>query len=188
MASSVNLLLIDSRVPDINGITDSLTWDTDYIIFDYNHDTFESIKQQITKPYANVGLVQHNYQQDKCQILGVMTPATLTGVEETDPNLTTWDCSLNKATYTYVDVSSVQMQDKQEPVLDASGEPVILWSQEYRPMMVDVSSVEVDVDGQPVLDASGDPVLVWSQEEQMVLVDVSSVEMQTVLQKQTVVI
>jgi hypothetical protein len=202
--ASANLLLIDSRIPDINGITSSLTGDTDYIIFDYYADTFETIKQKINRQYVNVGLVQHNYELPSCFILHDMSPAILTNVAVDDPHLASWDVSLNKPIY--CDVSSISMRDVEIPFLDENGEQVIEWTQieQQATMIVDVSSVQMqevevplldengnemlDENGQtltttrsfPLLDSDGQPVITWTQQEQLVFIDVSSVQMQTV--------
>lgn len=58
-----NLLLIDTRVSDIDYVTSCLTENTDYILFDYLTDTFDTIQSKITGTYVNVGLVSHNTTQ-----------------------------------------------------------------------------------------------------------------------------
>jgi hypothetical protein len=176
--ASANLLLIDSRIPDINGITSSLTGDTDHIIFDYYHDTFESIKQKINKQYVNVGLIQHNYEQPTCKILDAMNPAIISNVALDDPELITWDVSLNKPIY--VDVSSIQYHEINEYVFDEYGDPVIIWNQEYQINVVDVSNIQYDDEGQPVMDENGNAVVVWRQIENFELVDVSSIQIKQV--------
>ena len=151
-----NLLLIDSRVPDINGITGSLTTNTDYIVFDYYNDTFNSIKERIIKPYLNVGIAQHNYQEPTCKILDKMSPATLIDVSFVDTDLTTWDISMSVPIYETIDVSSIQMVNEERET--------IVWNT----VTVDVSNVE--------LDENGIENIVWTTET----MDVSSIAMEPV--------
>ena len=55
-----NLLLIDTRVSDVDYIVSSLTENTTYILFDYHTDTLDTIKHSIVDIYANIGIVSHN--------------------------------------------------------------------------------------------------------------------------------
>ena len=53
------LLLIDNRVRSIEYITRSLEEEVDFIIFDYETETVESLTSQIPiKPYETIGIVQ----------------------------------------------------------------------------------------------------------------------------------
>lgn len=179
-----NLLLIDRRIPDIDGIVGSLTAETDYIVFDYYEDTFESIKHRIEKPYTNVGIAQHNYQGDSCKILDKMAPAVVSDVSFADPELATWDVSMSCPVYIDVDVSSVVMVDStvervvwETVAVDVSStsfetvmQENIVWSQ----VVVDVSSVVVSEDGTESV--------VWTQE----IVDVSSAVLEPVVQENIV--
>ena len=55
----MKLLLIDNRVRSIEYITRSLEEDVDFIIFDYETETPDSLKSKIQiKPYESVGIVQ----------------------------------------------------------------------------------------------------------------------------------
>ena len=62
-----NLLLIDNRVSSIEIITNSLNSITKYIIFDYNIDNIDSIKNKITNlklsSIDSIAILQHNYNQ-----------------------------------------------------------------------------------------------------------------------------
>ena len=55
------LVLIDNRIISYQNIIDSLTPETDYVLFDYSNDTIDDIKSRITNSYESVGIVQHNY-------------------------------------------------------------------------------------------------------------------------------
>lgn len=56
-----NLLLIDSRVKDINILITCLTKHTEYLVFDFYNDSLASILTNLSgKTYLNIGLVQHN--------------------------------------------------------------------------------------------------------------------------------
>ena len=52
-------LLIDSRISDINSITNSLTSNTQYVIF--NFDELINIINSFNKNYEAIGIIQHNY-------------------------------------------------------------------------------------------------------------------------------
>jgi titin len=84
------LLLIDSRVSDIASIGDSLTEDTEMMVFDYDTDTVESLQSKITKNYESVSIAQHNYFLPTCKLLDSMEDSTLLSVETRDPQLQTW--------------------------------------------------------------------------------------------------
>jgi len=82
---SENLLLIDSRLNDINAdsdsITNSLTYYTDYIIFNYFTDTFDTIYKDVVKNYKSIGLAQHNYFKTYYQFVNYQTPSMLFDVK-----------------------------------------------------------------------------------------------------------
>lgn len=85
-----NLILIDSRILGKDDIISSLTPETESIVFDFLVDTFESIQERIQKPYASVGIVQHNYEFPMFNMLNLMSSAQLENVVEHDPELKTW--------------------------------------------------------------------------------------------------
>lgn len=95
------LILIDSRVSDIDAILSALTSDTEYIVFSYFGDTFETLKTKITNnftQYTHIAIAQHKYEISTFSLLDAMPPALLyeldanekVGVSMLDPNLTTW--------------------------------------------------------------------------------------------------
>jgi hypothetical protein len=44
-----NLLLLDTRIKDLNDIINSIKTDTAYILIDYFNDTFENQQRQISE-------------------------------------------------------------------------------------------------------------------------------------------
>jgi hypothetical protein len=86
----MNLLLIDTRIPDIESIRNSLTGNTHCIVFNHEIDTLETIKSQIMETYENVGIIQHNYDVSTFQLLKSSGQSTLDNVSTVDPTLTTW--------------------------------------------------------------------------------------------------
>ena len=84
------LLLIDSRVSDIASIGESLTEDTEMVLFEYDTDTLESLQSKITKNYESVSIAQHNYFLPTCKLLDSMEESTILSVEIRDPQLQTW--------------------------------------------------------------------------------------------------
>ena len=86
----VLLILIDSRVPDVNSILETLTPETESIVFDYSTDTFETIQSKIVKPYSSVAIAQHKYGLPTFQLLASMSPALLEQLEQTEPELNSW--------------------------------------------------------------------------------------------------
>ncbi len=87
----MQLLLIDNRVNDVQTVTDSLLENVDYVIFDFNNDTRESVIAKIpVKTYESIGIFQENYDTDSYQFLRSFTVSTLTNISSEDPNLDTW--------------------------------------------------------------------------------------------------
>jgi hypothetical protein len=84
------LILVDSRVPDVSSIIETLTPGTDNIMFDYFRDSFATIKQYITKSYTSVAIIQHKYGLPTFQLIDSMSPATLDRLEEVDPAMESW--------------------------------------------------------------------------------------------------
>jgi hypothetical protein len=90
------LLLIDNRLPDIHIITNSLQTTTSYIIIDYNNDTFDSILNCVSnlgiQKFESVAYMAHSYYNPLYKMLcSQQTTATLFNVEQSDPELLTWD-------------------------------------------------------------------------------------------------
>jgi alpha-tubulin suppressor-like RCC1 family protein len=83
-----NLVLIDSRLPDISGITNSLTTSTDYLIFNYYNKTLETLYTDIsnlatskTATYTNIALAQDLLYERSLTIVDVSdTKALITDV------------------------------------------------------------------------------------------------------------
>jgi hypothetical protein len=84
------LILIDSRVPDVESILETLTPETEGIVFDYYLDTFDTLQSKITKPYTSVAIAQHKYGLPTFQLLEAMPHARLFQLQENDPELTSW--------------------------------------------------------------------------------------------------
>ena len=112
-----NIVLIDSRVPDIETLVRSLNAETIGIVFQYETDTYDSIIENIksklqlrdaTNPTAEtgdpqtqpptttrvrvnaIGIVQHNYKMPVYRFVASETESTLAGVIDADPLLETW--------------------------------------------------------------------------------------------------
>ena len=84
------LLLIDSRVQDVESILATLTHETESIMFDYYSDTLQNIQSKIIKPYVSIAILQHQYRKFTFKMVASMRPALLHQLEETDPELKTW--------------------------------------------------------------------------------------------------
>lgn len=84
------LILIDSRIPDVESITATLTDGTDSLIFDYQLDTLETIQTRITTSYESIAIAQHKYNTHNFKFVKSMYPASLVSVEQVDSELTTW--------------------------------------------------------------------------------------------------
>ena len=103
-----NIVLIDSRVPDIEKLLQSLNAETIGIVFQYNTDTYDSITDAIKNTLKSkhqdqgqdqdtipirvqaVGILQHNYKTPVYQFVASELESTLDNVVETDPQLETW--------------------------------------------------------------------------------------------------
>jgi hypothetical protein len=84
------LVLIDSRVPDIQSIVASFTANTEYITFDFFSDTYSSIQDKIVTSYESVAIIQHNYFLNTYKFVADSSDAIIYGVESDDPELNTW--------------------------------------------------------------------------------------------------
>ena len=82
-----NLLLIDTRIKDLNDIINSIQQDTLYILIDYFNDTFESILNKINLLNINnslesIGLVRHGYYLPTYKLIDKqLTPSLLQDIE-----------------------------------------------------------------------------------------------------------
>ena len=86
------LLLIDNRVNDMSTVIESLNDNTNYIIVDYDNDTYDTIINKIgkTTTYDNVGIFEENYALDYYQFVNAFEKSILEIVEETDNRLVSW--------------------------------------------------------------------------------------------------
>ena len=84
------LILIDSRVPDVSSIIETLTPETENIVFDYFRDSFATLQRYITKSYTSVAIVQHKYGLPTFQLVDAMSPAILEQLSEVDPEMNSW--------------------------------------------------------------------------------------------------
>ena len=90
-----NLLLLDTRIKDLNDIINSIQSDTTYIFIDYYNDTFISIINKINNLNINlfesVGLLRHGYYLPSYNFIDKqITPSILQNVETIDPNINSW--------------------------------------------------------------------------------------------------
>ena len=77
-----NLVLIDSRITDIDCIISSLANNTHYLVFDYFADSFLSLTEKIPQNnYDSVAIIQHNYNLSTYQLVESMPPAKLTNIK-----------------------------------------------------------------------------------------------------------
>ena len=84
----VNLLLIDSRIINYDKIIDSINDNTQYILFDFFNDSFQSLLDKMNYSiYNSVGLLQHNDNLPNFQMLSSMTPASL----DNNNDFTSWN-------------------------------------------------------------------------------------------------
>ena len=91
-----NLLLLDTRIRDLNDIINSLQLDTKYIYIDYLNDTFENILYKINNlninSYESIGLVRHGYYLPTYKFIDKqLTPSIIQNIEIEDHNINTWD-------------------------------------------------------------------------------------------------
>jgi len=89
----MNLLLIDSRVPDSSFVVSSLSSTTQYVLFDFQNGTLDDLKDKINNlnvnVLSNVGIFQHNYNQSGYKFV-VGEDGILDNVRNCDKELQTW--------------------------------------------------------------------------------------------------
>jgi len=102
--TTYNLLLVDSRIPDVENLLQSLNAETIGIVFHYETDVYntitDSIKNRLLEletetPEAPihvqaVGILQHNYKTTLYRFVASEPDSTLENVIEVDPQLETW--------------------------------------------------------------------------------------------------
>ena len=86
----MRLVLIDNRIKEIDDITDSLTPDTEYKVFDHENDTIPNIQNRIVKNYESVAIIQHNYNFPYYKLVNNCANSTLTDLATEDPELDSW--------------------------------------------------------------------------------------------------
>jgi hypothetical protein len=85
----MRLVLLDNRIRDHQSIIDSLTDDTECVIFDFRSN-IESIKSQIAKSYESVAIIQHNYEIDVYRLVLDCSSSIVYNLETVDPALDSW--------------------------------------------------------------------------------------------------
>ena len=85
----MRLVLIDNRIRDHQSIIDSLTDDTEYVIFEFRSN-IESIKSQIVKSYESVAIIQHNYEIEVYRLVLDCSSSIVNDLETVDPTLESW--------------------------------------------------------------------------------------------------
>ena len=102
--TTYNLLLVDSRIPDVENLLQSLNAETIGIIFQYETDVYNSITDSIKNRLLEletetpetpihvqaVGILQHNYKTTLYRFVASEPDSTLDNVVEADPQLETW--------------------------------------------------------------------------------------------------
>jgi len=84
------LLLIDNTLSDISYIIQSLEPFTDYWVFDFSNDSFDTLKSIVTKSYDSIGIAQHYRGGGYYQMFSEMIPAVVFNVSTEDPSLNSW--------------------------------------------------------------------------------------------------
>jgi len=90
------LLIIDSRIKDINIITESLNEFTKYIILDYNNDTLQSLLNKINNlniySFDRIGIIKEEYFDYFYKLIETQSiKPHLKNITILDPLLTTWE-------------------------------------------------------------------------------------------------
>ena len=91
-----NLLLLDTRIKDLNEIINSIQKETTYILINYFNDTFETILNKINSLNINrltsIGLVRHGYYLPTYKFIDKqLIPSIIQNVEINDSNIETWN-------------------------------------------------------------------------------------------------
>ena len=87
----MQLLLVDNRVKDVETVTQSLLPGIDYVLVDFETDTYETLVAKIpVKKYESVGIFEENYELNTYQLVSSFGNSVLTNVKTRDPNLQTW--------------------------------------------------------------------------------------------------
>jgi alpha-tubulin suppressor-like RCC1 family protein len=96
MSSSSKLLIIDTRIQDYNVFITSKQEDVLYVTYDYFTDTYASLTERVLSELSgngieSVALVSHAVTDTEFKLLNNETGATLSGVQEIDASLNTWN-------------------------------------------------------------------------------------------------
>jgi alpha-tubulin suppressor-like RCC1 family protein len=87
----MQLLLVDNRVKDVQTVTQSLLPGVDFVLVDFETDTYETLVAKIpVKTYDSVGIFEENYELNTYQLVSSFGNSVLTNVETQDPTLETW--------------------------------------------------------------------------------------------------
>lgn len=89
------LLIIDSRIPDLNIFTSSVNSTTSYIILDALNDTFNSLTTKIANlninSFSYVGLIREEYFGPNYTLVdNQISPSVLENIQNLDPYLDSW--------------------------------------------------------------------------------------------------
>ena len=93
--SNKNLLLIDTRIPDLNGVIISIKTNNSYILVNYYLDTFDTLLEKIQQLdltiINSVGLIRHGYFLSTYKLLDKQViPSIVTDITIDDYNLDSW--------------------------------------------------------------------------------------------------
>ena len=91
-----NLLLLDTRIKDLNDIINSIQPDTSFIFIDYFNDTFQEIINKINNlninSFESIGLLRHGYYLPTYKFIDKqVVPSIIENVETIDPIIDSWD-------------------------------------------------------------------------------------------------
>lgn len=86
----MNLLLVDSRVPDMASIANSVSINTKFVLFNFENGTLDDLKGAIgDECFSNVGILQHNYNKSSYHFISGMN-GFLDNIRNVDKELTSW--------------------------------------------------------------------------------------------------
>ena len=93
--NKINLLLLDTRILDLNDIINSIQTNTKYILVDYYNDTFNTLINKINNlnfdSIESIGLLRHGYYLQYYKFLDKqLVPSIVQNIELIDPELSTW--------------------------------------------------------------------------------------------------
>ena len=96
----MQLVLIDNRIKDVETVISSLLNNVEFVMVDYENDTYDSLISKIpSKVYNSVGIFQENYELNTYQLIKSFSNSLLINVSSDDPNLATWSQYKNLLAY-----------------------------------------------------------------------------------------